>query len=198
MPVIIPPGFAHVAHITTLDTDVEEMVTTYGVGLSDSPNPNELAEDLHTAWGNFIVVPLYGDTYQLTRTEVRIGQDGGEPIQGVHSAIVSGVGTGARLPQNCAVLVQKRSASGGRANRGRMYVPGTLGEASVSDAGAISPSNLTGQQDAFTDLFEALDTGFGSFVTGMVVLHSSALAPTPVTSLIVQALISTQRRRLRP
>jgi len=198
VPVIIPPGFAHVAHVTTLDSDVEEMVTTYGVSLSDSPVPNELAEDLHTGWGNNIVTPLYGDTYQLVRTEVRIGQDGGEPLQGVHSAVVLGIGSTARLPQNCAVLVQKRSALGGRANRGRMYVPGTLGESVVSDSGSITSSNLSGQQTAFNNFLTALQVGFGSFVTDMVILHSSALEPTIVTSLNVQQLISTQRRRLRP
>jgi len=198
MPVVIPPGFAHVAHITTLDSDVEEMVTTYGVGVIDDPTPNTLATDLHDTWATRIVTPLYGDTYQLIRTEVRIGQPAGEPLQGVHSEIVLGIGSTARLPQNCAVLVQKRSALGGRANRGRMYVPGTLGESVVSDSGSITSANLSGQQTAFNNLLTDLDTAFPLSITGMVILHSSALDPTVVTSLNVQQLISTQRRRLRP
>lgn len=194
---VVNPGFAHVAHVHSLTGDPEEMVSTYGVAVDVGTDPNGLATALHSIWVTNVVDNLLGNTYQLLRTEVLVGADP-EPLQGVFAFTEVGPNATARAPQNCALLVQKRSALGGRANRGRMFVPGVLPEGNVNDQGMITAGTLASMQAAFDGLLSDISGAMTGAVDGMVVLHESALDPTPVTSLVVQPLIATQRRRLRP
>lgn len=128
---------------------------------------------------------------------VRIGQDGGEPLVGVHTmSLTGGSASATTLPPNCAVLVHKRTALGGRRHRGRFYLPWVAGEATVGEDGTIGATQVTQYQTAVNAFRSALSTA----VTPMVVLHSlgrtSVPAATPVSALTVDPLIATQRRRL--
>jgi hypothetical protein len=131
-----------------------------------------------------------------------IGQDGGESI--VQSGTLTrngGVAT-TSLPGNCAVLVHKRTARGGRRGRGRWFIPWTIGESNVDEAGKITPANVTQLQTEMT----ALLGDFDSIGLPLVVLHepsapdaenpTTAGLPNRVTQLVVDPLIATQRRRL--
>lgn len=130
----------------------------------------------------------------------RFGQDGPDDlVVPSNTAPVGGGRTGDSLPSNSSILVQKRSNLGGRKNRGRMYWPLLIAQTGVTETGVALSTTVATLQTAFTNVINdfALGTG-GSPVMDMVILHRTSIEdPTTVTSLIVQPLIATQRRRLR-
>jgi hypothetical protein len=104
------------------------------------------------------------------------------------------------LPPNCAVLLQKRTGLGGRKNRGRLYMPHSVPEGAVNEAGIIDSVWVATHNTQAAIWMDRLTNGGGtSTPTPMVVLHSlpSDPLPTPVTQLIAQSTLATQRRRLR-
>lgn len=102
------------------------------------------------------------------------------------------------LPNNCATLLRKSTALGGRRNRGRMYIACPF-EAEVSAAGAVTPAAVTAWNTAAALIMPggAIHTAFG-FLGDAVVLHDEgSQTPAVVTDLGCQAKIATQRRRMR-
>jgi len=111
------------------------------------------------------------------------------------------------LPPNCAALVRKQTAVGGRKNRGRLYMPWILNEGSVDQMGNIDNSDVLSYQsdaDDWLDHFD--DAGAGGMVIANRVydlpwdnparkLVSIDMGPV-VTALVVEPIIATQRRRL--
>lgn len=114
------------------------------------------------------------------------------------SGLTGSTGTTGALPST-AVLVRKATGFIGKQNRGRMYVPGLLTDAQVDEGGVITSSEVTGLQGAFTGFLADLDT----LDIPMVIIHKAPKsggepsAPTGVTSLTVEPIVATQRRRLR-
>jgi hypothetical protein len=105
---------------------------------------------------------------------------------------IAGTGTDGQVQPGVCALIQKRTADGGRRNRGRIYYP--IGEASILDGGALATAYVTGSQSDWALFLAAMPGNTGP----MVVLHNDAgFTPTEVTSLSVQARAATQRRRLR-
>lgn len=185
----IPGGYVHVVHELVLEGDTEPMAVTYGLEIN-ALTP-EAVNAVHDVFGE-TVMPTVGEDYSLIRTswytETVILESTG--------AVYPGGDNPASLPQNCAVLVTKRSGFRGRKNTGRMFIPG-ISEGNVSPTGIISPSQLTVLQTAYTELYEELQlTGE---VDDVVILHGTEAlgAPTPVVAFEVSDRIATQRRRLR-
>lgn len=108
---------------------------------------------------------------------------------------VTGGSSGIAVPPNAAVLVTK-NALGTRSQRnGRMYLVGVEEAATTSD-GALTSGAVTLWQNALDDWTDALQDGD----LGLVVLSKSGPSAgdvRTVTSLQVQSLLATQRRRLR-
>lgn len=127
---------------------------------------------------------------------VRLGQDGGEPLVGVDTGTQPGLLSSASPPANVAVLCHKRTAVGGRRNRGRLFLPWFVIETNVAEDGVIDGSTVSAIQTALNNWRTTLVTAS----LPPVVLHSVGLttpgAPTPITSFQVDALVATQRRRL--
>lgn len=97
-------------------------------------------------------------------------------------------------PSNCTILVRKQTASGGRANRGRMFPPPTnLSETNVDQNGVIQAATVTANQNSWNSVVSALSLDDIS----LYLFHTSDPIPTPITALSVQSTIATQRRRLR-
>jgi hypothetical protein len=195
MPVIIPPGYAQVIHRHLLAGDAEEMLCTYGVSLG-GPGSVTIANDIKAAWNTNIMGVMFNGFQQLGVT-LRVGQDGADPIV-FQSSTAADAGLSGSSPQsqNNATLVKKVSALGGRRNRGRMYVPGIVGEADVTPAGVITPATVTSRQNSFNVFLTALNAIAG--VGNMVILHGEGpFAPADVVSLIVDGRVATQRQRLR-
>jgi hypothetical protein len=97
---------------------------------------------------------------------------------------------------NVAYIIQKKTASLGRAFRGRAYMPGVI-ESQVDEAGTVNPAQVTG-----------FNTALGTFLTNfnadadvdyMALLHVEPTGdlPTAITSLSLASKVGTQRRRIR-
>jgi hypothetical protein len=204
MPLVIPPGFAAASIQFRHENDPEPWYVTMGLDISDAGGATDaIALKVMDGWDDNIM-PQYSNQVSITGVDLVIGQDGPDPVRTflATTSLRNGSETGQKLPQNCAMLVRKNTALGGRRNRGRMFVPGILNEASVTATGIIDPSSLAilqGQQALF--LAYLASAGGSLPAIPMVLLHSTGLSPvpdpTPVTSLTIDNVISTQRRRLR-
>ena len=148
--------------------------------------------------------------------ECRLGQDAPDPLVGVNNNGVSpGQRSDATVAPNAAVLIHKRSAVGGRRNRGRMYLPWYTTDAGVDELGNLNSAELNAIQTTMTAYRVAIagDANLGD----MVILHDSSKytvtrpsptvkqitrttvvtpSPTVITALVCDPRIATQRRRM--
>lgn len=109
---------------------------------------------------------------------------------------VQGTLVDASVPSNCALIVKKNTALGGRRFRGRMFVPPIiLNEGAVDAAGNILTSPLASIQGNFDLWLAAMIADDWA----PVLFHQGAGAPAPtaITSFTCDSLIGTQRRRMR-
>jgi hypothetical protein len=160
-------------------------------------DPNTVATSVHGA----IVTAgslnsVMDSTSTLSRIRVSLGTDGGADLVADTAWSDAGGATGSMLPPNCAVLVHKRTARGGRRGRGRFFLPWAIIETAVDEVGIITPANVTTIQTAMNTFRSTLISNS----IPMVLLHDPGKTatgpPDPVTSMTVDRLISTQRRRL--
>lgn len=195
---IIPPGFLSASYELQLAAFSRSAFITMGhennTGVND---PVELAETLLDAM-------LTGVTFQdgldsnvtMRSCTVRLGQDGGDPLVGVGTGSATGGLSSASPPANVAVLVHKRTAAGGRRNRGRLFIPWYVIETNVQEDGTID----SGTVSAINGYMNGWRTNLVTVQLPPVVLHSVgnsvAPAPTPITALTVDNLVATQKRRL--
>lgn len=211
MPFVIPAGFAHVAVEMRMTGDPQPWYCTFGVDLPIGINsPLDQANGIHYAW-TITLGSLQSSLMTINTVVLKIGQTDGPPTMAYSDrGAFTGAAAHNMLPQNCALLVDKLTALGGRRNRGRMYVPGILQEGHVDHIGGIDTNHYTELTTAVNTFFlyisEGIEAGTDPLVepevdaTPMVILHHDTvtpIAPTPVTSLRVQQVISTQRKRLR-
>jgi hypothetical protein len=203
MALIIPPGFAQASYVMSLDGDSEPIVVTCGHELDSASGANvdDIADDLFGAFAT-TVLPEVANVYTLEYVAAYVGQDAADSlvvISGVPA--VQGGSAALPLPQNCALLVRKRTDLAGRRGRGRLYLPG-LPENQVDGAGNVADAHRAGMQALFDDWYDALTVAVGARYYPPVVLHRSEgagiePAPTPITTFVVEGKIATQRRRLR-
>lgn len=187
MPIVIPNGFSQVVLDFTIPAPNGDKVCSTTFGVSQIPTAQVL-ESICDIYEETVWVPAGTTRGRFVGGSIR---DSLSTFENVRS--VPGGGSGAMYPPNVSLLVKKVTNGAGRKNRGRMYPPGLVYEATYDDQGVMSPTNLGEYQDFFDDLVAGLDT----LGAGMVVLHSDETAPTGVVSLAVQAVAATQRRRLR-
>lgn len=202
---LIPPGYAELTLIQTITGDQDPMICTFGLDTSGTPTPVQAG-----IIGRGLALRIGGEMANEWGTSscvVRMGGEGapGPVIEATYTAVLGQGGTSS--PPNVAWLARKRTALGGRQNRGRNYFPG-VPETAVSPAGllvlareqAMSVSLANWLNDVNTGTFS---TGPGATApaptTGLVILHDelSGLVPTPVTSFFCDGRVATQRRRLR-
>lgn len=96
---------------------------------------------------------------------------------------------------NTSILVRKVTALGGRAGRGRFFVPGA-GQALFQENSRMTP----GDDAVYDGLFENFYDALIALDLTPVVLHgpgSPITTPTPITEFRTDSLAATQRRRLR-
>lgn len=94
---------------------------------------------------------------------------------------------------NTALLVRKLTGVRGRENRGRNYFPGVVYESDVDASGEINSVQLSGFQAFFDAWYSALNT----LECEPYLLHTEEVAPTLILGFEVDAVVATQRRRLR-
>lgn len=141
-----------------------------------------LSNNVNDAWGDvFTFSSMQWTNYdQPTRADI------------VSSTGIPGVETGDPLPSNVAVITSFRTPFAGPRFRGRSYWP-CYTEPS-SDGNILNSTTQTNLQAFWEDVI----TGFAAYSTGceLAVLSAAALAATEVTSVIVEGIFATQRRRL--
>jgi len=154
-------------------------------------SPTVLAEEVSEAFAANMIGGLCDEVTHST-TRLRIGTPLGEVV-----VEVAGGGPGGQsvpcMPPSVALPFVKFSAFGGRANRGRWFLPGVPEEV-VDSAGFIDSAardDYTGNSIAFVAALAVDD-----FVP--VILHSDPeLTPTVVLSILCGAKVYTRGSRLR-
>lgn len=186
----IPGGYAHIAHPMFLENDPEAMYCTYGVKIGSVDQA--VINDLDAAFKDSLK-PIISSAYTLGAAILTT-----LTVQ-VISALTDEAGEDnpACLPSNCAGLFKKNTGFIGRANRGRIYLPG-VSEGNVDPTGRLTDSQWGVMTSSAEDWLGAVQAA--TDVDDMVVLHGTEGlgAPSPVTSLTVDRYIATQRRRMRP
>ena len=202
MPKLIPVGYADCALHFTRTADLEEMLITFGVEITDPGPPGIIAEACANAYTTAWPTNSYPSALKFVRATARIAVEGGEEVVEEELVNVSGTLSTTMSPSNCAVLVQKKTNRGGRRGRGRFYVPWVDG-AKVDANGILGATEQTSYQAKWTSFLDTLEAGSTTVPLNMVLLHNddgitAAGQPTRVTHLQLQPQIATQRRRLRP
>lgn len=200
------PGYADCAIQITLGGMPRPAYVTFGVDPTDT-DPMLVAGAINTAAAAAgSLCSVLDNSATITSVRVSMGTDGSEDVVGWLSTNSPGTSSKTSLPPNCAVLVHKLTTRGGRRGRGRMFLPWCMTESDVDEAGLINSSVVTGLQTALGAFRANLSAGSNP----MVLLHdpskpstadpprppTSMGAPNLVTTLVVDKLISTQRRRL--
>lgn len=204
MAIVIPPGYGQAAIEMRSDYDPESWYTTFGVDLSAAAGDYEAAAvGAVTAFENAFQLGFLSNQVTIVGIDLRVGQDGPSPLYVRVNRGNKGTSAAEKLPQNCALLLHKGTGRPGRTGRGRMFLPGVLDEGQVSQVGILSGSQLSNCQDRANTFLSNLEDGSMGAVTAtpMVLLHNSGVpggtTPDPVSTLVVDNKISTQRRRLR-
>ena len=152
------------------------------------------AKDFEVALLNSGIYDSVPSNVAVTTVGMKFGPDETGPST-LEPANEPGTGTQTDTPQIC-VLVRKNTALGGRAGRGRLYLPGPSAQA-IDPGGVLVGSFITNLQAAFDTFFDELEaTNLPPYL-----LHgagSPISTPTPITGFSVQSVIATQRRRVRP
>lgn len=189
---VIPEFFAQVNIVFAGDGVPTGAEVTFGVNLdAGATSLAAVADAVQTSYQTRLM-PLVNSRVHVIEYLVKAGPNstGATHILTAHDVGTTDLGA---LPSSLALLVRKQTALGGRHGRGRFFWP-VLGESLIGDGGIISPTALANLQTGFDEFLVDLTTADAE----MVLLHADALTvPTPVTSLSVQTLCATQRRRMR-
>lgn len=196
MGVIIPEGFGVAKLRWKILTAPDEVITTFGYlssGVQDAQADSVTIDTAFRFPGRPGGASNVSTRYQTVGVEcTRMTATG--PVTGETTLRVTGTGTGSPLTPNTSVLVKKLTARGGRKGRGRMFVPGMcVSEIDVDENGIISTPDLADIQLQWSDFLADLQTS----VCLPYLLHSDSTLPDEITSLVVEPLVATQRRRLR-
>lgn len=189
----IPDGFAQARIFWSITGDPEPVEITFGIDSGAASDADTLAEFIYTSWIAQFTAATFWDGAVLTKVTVTMNV-GGDLIDGEHTP--NTVGSAAFNPMSMSVcmLLKKRTAAGGRKNRGRCYLPNVfLGELSVTPAGLILNVLVDDTTDRWSNFIVALAAG----AVPMVILHGDSSAPTGVIDGSCELYVATQRRRQR-
>ena len=189
---IIPVDYAQVNLQWTWTASGQTAEVAFGVQVVDpSDTPQDVATAVINAYTVNTMASLQVSKLSLTNVHVKFGpNDVGASLDNPVSIV--GTATGEGLAPNSALLITKNTAFGGRKGRGRMYWPG-IQDGTIDDYGLVTTASFATYQTKFTAFLASL---VGSNIP-MVVLHgSNPPLPYLVTTLAVQHLMGTQRRRL--
>lgn len=191
---VIPVGFAQVTWEFTGASVPTGAACTLGLNISGyAGSPTAAALECVTIW-EAEIQPFLTNTTVLALARVKFG-----PVQtgpsGESASGQAGGGAGTGSSPAISWLVHKQTAFGGRAGRGRMFVPGLL-ESSVDTGGAIDGGSVAAMQGGM----DALLADLGTALLVPVLLHdvgSPISAPSTILDLTVDSMVATQRRRQR-
>jgi len=166
----------------------------------DATELTRLATAIIAYFNQVSVKGLYPATWQLIEVRaIDLSQQFGPAVTVGAGLPITGTRAGSQLPNNCALVLTKRTALRGRSFRGRFYF-GPLCEADVTDntvSGAVVTSIL-GNMAGLLDITDA--TTVHHFLQ-VVSRHAGGVPrttglPTQVSSLTSDGVLDSQRRRL--
>jgi hypothetical protein len=183
----IPSPFAQANVFYDLEgMGLDDAQVVFGLAAADySATTAEAVFDMYT--DNF--GPVLANSHLITRLELR---DSGNIVTTSTGAAVTGTGGSPSVSPQVAYLIEKRTALGGRRNRGRMYLPGPT-EGTVDGRGNVTSARVNDLQVAIDGFLADL----GAADMTMRILHADGGTPTQVTAGVAKALVATQRRRLK-
>ena len=196
------PGFATCSYELKHASMSRSAFLTFGVDCTGT-DPNATAISLVAAF-SFAgsLLSCIDSNVTLQNTRVSQGTDGGEDLVGASPQVVACTMSGTSLPANCAVLVQKLTSRGGRRGRGRMYIPWAATTSGVGEDGKLVAGDVT----RVTAAVQVWLPKVAELVGPVVLLHresgpevdppTTPGPPNVVTSIRVDPLVATQRRRL--
>jgi hypothetical protein len=204
MPPTIANDLVLATHHIKHDLTPREAVVTFA--FDDGVNnlsAQAWADNLHALWSAATDQLLDSQAVNLSTTTVK--GDGS-----VNFTTGTSVGLGVRgtnpmssVAANTAILVQKKTAQGGRQNRGRVYLPWMLNEGELDEVGKISLTYIGTAQAAMTQYYT--DIGASMVIANRVYdlpwdnparqLIAITKGP-PLTQLRVDTYAATQRRRM--
>lgn len=196
----VPEDFYEITLIWKAIAGAREFTCAFGAAdLSVSPRTaTEMANDAYIAavtTGNPCDNASMMDDYSFLGVSVALGTSTGD-IVGQHLETLAGSISDACPPVNCSLLVNKATALGGRRYRGRMFVPPCgVNEGAVDSIGTISGSTLTSNISQWSSFYD--DLVADNIIPHLFHQGGGAPVPTPITAFTVQALMATQRRRMR-
>lgn len=204
MAVVIPSGYHQITYLWRHASLTRDFATVFGGAAPSATAVADIAETWFEAWDNELKSRT-DSSLTLRAILVRQGPNTGE-FPGPTAEITYGTaGTSAfeSSPVNCALLVKKATLFGGRHNRGRSYWPGLIADTDVSEVGVVGAAQVTAIQTDMDQFLAAVISGNGATTQAIdpVILHdeeSPSTGPTTIQSLVVQNVIATQRRRVRP
>lgn len=201
MGVELPVGFGQWTLPFRLIGDLEEMVITCGFVDGDGTDaPNDVATSITNALlskASFAASSI-SNQYSMGPGRVTVNRALGT-FEGTGSITRTGTASLTTLPHNCAILIRKNTARGGRRGKGRMYVPPFM----------VAESNITPAGVVFSTAVDTLTSEFNSWLAEcsalnlqLVLLHgdspeSATPGPDPILAFTCQSVIATQRTRLR-
>jgi len=191
---IIPAGYAQANYRFT--GAAVPLGAQFTIGLDPDPAVDvvECATLLVESWNAGSIDEYYGSNCVLVGVDVKFGPNATGPSATGETSTQGNAGT-STVPPNVSVLIQKQTALGGRAGRGRLYFP-AIPEAQVDGSGLVS-STWT---DGLDVEFAAMAVAWGAGGLEPVVLHgagSPLTTPTPITDFVAAGQCATQRRRNR-
>lgn len=196
MGVIIPLNEAQVTLVFTCVGQVRECVTTFGVRPDViGATAFQIATDVRALYvaSNLGVAGTFSSSW--TWKSIRVSKMTTTGVQFAEIATpVVGTQTANTVPIGTAILIKKITQNGGRRHRGRMFWPPVaFNESIISPAGVIATAELAAEQTKWTNFATSLSSGDYP----MVIFHDDGSPSTLVSSLVLDSLCATQRRRMR-
>ena len=191
---VIPEDFGESAtKFSVIGTDTYGLVIlghSFGLGV---PNVVDGANAVHDTWEACGIQSVLNVAWQLEEVKLTIMTATG-PISGTDTrSALAGANGGATSLPNAAYLVRKTTDTGGRAGRGRMYVPG-IEESDINGVGVFEGGIIATATTVFGDMINDFSTND----VPLRLLHNNpAIAPSVITGMAFQLKAATQRRRLR-
>ncbi len=190
---IIPAGFAQVNHFFTGAGMPRGAQITYGVEVEAGGSALQVATEMASAWETawHSATPI---SVTHAKVRVKLGPNDTGAFADYTVASPGSYNTPVDAPQ-VAVLMTKHTALGGRHGVGRCFLP-VVPEADTLNGGTIDPTALAALQTRATNWLGGIIAA--THVSNMILLHNTVdTTATPITSLSLAAVLSTQRRRLR-
>jgi hypothetical protein len=191
---VIPLGFAQANFIFSGSQYPTGAQVTLGLDVAaGSGTPLEVATDLALAWADHLL-PQQASEMQLDGVLVKFGPEDTGPSAFAISGLAGELGNGGIAP-NTAYLVSKSTLFGGRAGRGRFFMPGPL-EADVTQGGTLASARRASLQTSL-DAFRAQLLADSHEPVLLHGVGSPITTPSPIVAFTADGTVATQRRRLR-